>query len=190
MSNSVYRYMAGQCGGAARARSRVSVARRRIGGARITKRRARGRARQAADSDGFCAADAAGARRAVAPEVEGDRAARGAGDAGGEDFDGAGAWASILASAFESEFEFEFESESESESNRIETRRDETRRDEEPSRVQPQPDSTQASEKLQTDLLRENHPELLLSSPAARSYRGAQAMRFALSASRDSGGWQ
>ncbi|WP_129558809.1 hypothetical protein [Burkholderia pseudomallei] len=183
MSNSVYRYMAGQCGGAARARSRVSVARRRIGGARITKRRARGRAQQAADSDGFCAADAAGARRAVAPEVEGDRAARGAGDAGGEDFDGVGAWASILASAFESEFESE--SESESEANRIETRRDE-----EPSRVQPQPDSTQASEKLQTDLLRENHPELLLSSPAARSYRGAQAMRFALSASRDSGGWQ
>ncbi|MBF3495706.1 hypothetical protein G4D37_16420 [Burkholderia pseudomallei] len=181
MSNSVYRYMAGQCGGAARARSRVSVARRRIGGARITKRRARGRAQQAADSDGFCAADAAGARRPVAPEVEGDRAARGAGDAGGEDFDGVGAWASILASAFESEFE----SESESEANRIETRRDE-----EPSRVQPQPDSTQASEKLQTDLLRENHPELLLSSPAARSYRGAQAMRFALSASRDSGGWQ
>ncbi|KGC95280.1 hypothetical protein DO71_5844 [Burkholderia pseudomallei] len=74
--------------------------------------------------------------------------------------------------------------------SRIETRRDETRRDEEPSRVQPQPDSTQASEKLQTDLLRENHPELLLSSPAARSYRGAQAMRFALSASRDSGGWR
>ncbi|QBP57788.1 hypothetical protein E2R23_23400 [Burkholderia pseudomallei] len=189
MSNSVYRYMAGQCGGAARARSRVSVARRRIGGARITKRRARGRAQQAADSDGFCAADAAGARRPVAPEVEGDRAARGAGDAGGEDFDGAGAWASILASAFESESESEFESESES--SRIETRRDdETRRDEEPSRVQPQPDSTQASEKLQTDLLRENHPELLLSSPAARSYRGAQAMRFALSASRDSGGWR
>ncbi|WP_143292572.1 hypothetical protein [Burkholderia pseudomallei] len=185
MSNSVYRYMAGQCGGAARARSRVSVARRRIGGARITKRRARGRAQQAADSDGFCAADAAGARKPVAPEVEGDRAARGAGDAGGEDFDGAGAWASILASAFESESESEFESESESESNR-----DETRRDEEPSRVQPQPDSTQASEKLQTDLLRENHPELLLSSPAARSYRGAQAMRFALSASRDSGGWR
>ncbi|AYX35992.1 hypothetical protein EGY15_13270 [Burkholderia pseudomallei] len=74
--------------------------------------------------------------------------------------------------------------------SRIESRRDETRRDEEPSRVQPQPDSTQASEKLQTDLLRENHPELLLSSPAARSYRGAQAMRFALSASRDSGGWR
>ncbi|RKO03186.1 hypothetical protein EGT59_08260 [Burkholderia mallei] len=69
-------------------------------------------------------------------------------------------------------------------------RRIESRRDEEPSRVQPQPDSTQASEKLQTDLLRENHPELLLSSPAARSYRGAQAMRFALSASRDSGGWR
>ncbi|QBI42705.1 hypothetical protein EXY28_23375 [Burkholderia pseudomallei] len=76
------------------------------------------------------------------------------------------------------------------ESKRDETNRDETRRDEEPSRVQPQPDSTQASEKLQTDLLRENHPELLLSSPAARSYRGAQAMRFALSASRDSGGWR